>query len=95
MVCSCKTLLRDSDDALVVEPGRAAVNEAYQKQMHTHLSLKMPRLQGFAWHMQEGQAAKLWVQINHTDAHSSTFSLSRKWRWAMVLVSLHKKMGHN
>ena len=59
--------------------------------MHTQLPLTMPKLHGSALHMQGGQAAELCMQRCHTDAHSSTFCLSRKRRCAVELVSLHKK----
>ena len=64
---------------------------ADQAQGHTHLPLRM---RCRAWHMQEGQAAELCVQRGHTAACRSTFCLSRKRRWAVELVSLHKEWGH-
>ena len=78
----------------MAEPATAADNEPYQAQVHTQLPLKMSKLHNGALHMQEGRAAELCVQGTHTDAHRSTFCLSLKRRWAVELVSLHKR-GHS
>lgn len=55
----------------------------------------MCKVQGSARHKQEGQVAELCLQRKHTAKHSSTFCLSRNRRWAVELVSLHKRREHS